>query len=94
MGKYAHTVLREALDSCLALKTVMLADQQGTPDSAKGDRHAGEVIPEETETIQEIRDVLKMQLVNTAIAVHFSSLIPRMSTFMLATSCLTTSNLP
>ena len=31
----------------------MLADQQGTPDRAKGDRHAGEVIPEETETIQE-----------------------------------------
>ena len=29
-----------------------------------------------------------------SISVHFSSLIPRMSTFTLAISCLTTSNLP
>ena len=32
--------------------------------------------------------------VNSPIPVHFSSLIPRMSTFTLAISCLTTSNLP
>ena len=32
--------------------------------------------------------------VNSPIAVHFSSLIPRMSMFILAISCLTTSNLP
>ena len=32
--------------------------------------------------------------VNSFIPVHFSSLIPRMSTFTLAISCLTTSNLP
>ena len=31
---------------------------------------------------------------NSPIPVHFSSLIPRMSTFTLAISCLTTSNLP
>ena len=31
---------------------------------------------------------------NSAILVHFSSLIPRMSMFTLAISCLTTSNLP
>ena len=31
---------------------------------------------------------------NSPIAVHFSSPIPRMSTFTLAISCLTTSNLP
>ena len=31
---------------------------------------------------------------NSPITVHFSSLIPRMSTFTLAISCLTTSNLP
>ena len=30
---------------------------------------------------------------NSPIPVHFSSLIPRMSTFTLASSCLTTSNL-
>ena len=30
---------------------------------------------------------------NSPISVHFSSLIPRMSTFTLAISCLTTSNL-
>ena len=32
--------------------------------------------------------------VNSPIPVHFSLLIPRMSTFTLAISCLTTSNLP
>ena len=32
--------------------------------------------------------------VNSPIPVHFSSLIPRMLTFTLAISCLTTSNLP
>ena len=31
---------------------------------------------------------------NSPIPVHFSSLIPRMSVFTLAISCLTTSNLP
>ena len=31
---------------------------------------------------------------NSPIPVHFSSLIPRMSMFTLASSCLTTSNLP
>ena len=31
---------------------------------------------------------------NSPIPVHFNSLIPRMSTFTLAISCLTTSNLP
>ena len=31
---------------------------------------------------------------NSPIPVHFSSLIPKMSTFMLVISCLTTSNLP
>ena len=31
---------------------------------------------------------------NSPIPVHFNLLIPRMSTFTLATSCLTTSNLP
>ena len=36
----------------------------------------------------------EMARVNTDIPVHFSSLIPRMSTFTLAISCLTTSNLP
>ena len=33
-------------------------------------------------------------LLNSPIPVHFSSLIPRMSTFTLAISCLTTCNLP
>ena len=31
---------------------------------------------------------------NSLIAVHFSSVIPKMWTFALAISCLTTSNLP
>ena len=31
---------------------------------------------------------------NSSIPIHFSSLIPKMSTFTLAISCLTTSNLP
>ena len=91
--KNTHTVPEEALDSCLALKAVMWANQQGAPDSTEGDRCAGEVTPEETETIQKIRDVLKIQLVNSAIPVHFSSLIPKMLMFTLVISCLTTSNL-
>ena len=36
----------------------------------------------------------KWQELNSPIPVHFSLLIPRMSTFTLAISCLTTSNLP
>lgn len=41
----------EALDSCLVLKTVMLATRQGSPDSTEEDKHAGEVIPEETDNL-------------------------------------------
>ena len=40
-----------------------------------------------------IVDIWSSEL-NSPIPVHFSLLIPRMSTFMLAISCLTTSNLP
>ena len=40
-----------------------------------------------------IVDIMVIYL-NSPIPVHFSSLIPRMSTFTLAISCLTTSNLP
>ena len=38
-------------------------------------------------------DIMSSEL-NSPIPVHFSSLIPRMSTFTLTISCLTTSNLP
>ena len=38
-------------------------------------------------------DIMSSEL-NSPIPVHFSSLIPRMSMFTLAISCLTTSNLP
>ena len=35
-----------------------------------------------------------LNVTSSPIPVHFSSLTPRMSTFTLAVSCLTTSNLP
>ena len=38
-------------------------------------------------------DIMSSEL-NSPIPVHFSSLIPKVSTFTLAISCLTTSNLP
>ena len=38
-------------------------------------------------------DIMVIEL-NSPIPVHFSSLIPKMSMFTLALSCLTTSNLP
>ena len=37
---------------------------------------------------------MKKSELNSSIAVHFSLLIPRMLTFTIAISCLTTSNLP
>ena len=55
-------------------------DYEGYPISSKG-------------FLPTIVDIM-VNWVNSPIPVHFNSLIPKMSIFMLAISCLTTSNLP
>ena len=72
------------------------ARERGDADGLLGTRARPRGADERQDAAEEAprRHLHGAEAVNSPIPVHFSSLIPRMLTFTLAISCLTTSNLP
>ena len=73
-----HSVVFEIASKCFISDSIV--DYEGYSISFKG-------------LLPTVVDIMSFEL-NSPIPVHFSSLIPKMSTFTLAISCLITSNLP